>query len=49
MKRKENKSQLPLEEKFNKPFVDDDRLLHMAWSLSTYVGMDDCMPIYIIQ
>lgn len=49
MKNKEKTSQMPFVEKLNKPFVDDDRLLHMAWSLSAYVGMDDCMPVYVLQ
>lgn len=49
MKREKRKSGMPFEEKLNKPFADDDRLLHMAWSLSAYVGMDECTPVYVLQ
>lgn len=36
-----------LEQRLNKPFQDDDQLMEMAWSVSTYVSMDCCSPVYM--
>jgi len=37
-----------LEEQINKPFENDDNLLSLAWSMSSYMQLDSCSPVYVL-
>lgn len=42
------KSSESLERRLNEPFEKDEKLMRMAWSMSSYVAMDSCSPIYLV-
>ncbi len=46
---KNTKRKTTIEEQFNRPFEKDGDLLRMAWSLSSYAGMDACTPVYVLK
>ena len=49
MKNTDKKKTEALEDTLNAPFQRDDTLLNLAWGMSFYAGMDDCLPLLVLR
>ena len=49
MKNTDEKKTEALEDTLNAPFQRDDTLLNLAWGMSFYAGMDDCLSLLVLR
>ena len=49
MKNTDEKKTEALEDTLNAPFQRDDTLLNLAWGMSFYAEMDDCLPLLMLR